>query len=131
ENTQISNVVTNNKMEKSESKNTITKMSLPDELTKFRQLWWDQGNMHPKANWENTPLPYELKSNVSWDQYAERTDKHNVHGMWEWKNGKVFVYELPAAPHESACAELMRSLNFALAGVYLTDYDFVSLGSMS
>ncbi|CAG8643589.1 12602_t:CDS:1, partial [Cetraspora pellucida] len=59
-------------------------------------------------------LPYELKSNVSWDQYVERTDKHNVHGMWEWNNGRVFVYELPSAPHESACAELIRLLSFAI-----------------
>ncbi|CAG8638634.1 23635_t:CDS:2 [Cetraspora pellucida] len=102
-----------------------------DELTKFRQLWWDQGNIHPKANWENAPLPYELKSNVSWDKYVERTDKHNVHGMWEWNNGKVFVYELPSAPHESACAGLIRLLNFELAGVFLTDYDFIFLGSMT
>ncbi|CAG8627835.1 11944_t:CDS:2, partial [Dentiscutata erythropus] len=35
------------------------------ELTKFRRLWWDQGNLHPKANWER--LPYELISNVSWE----------------------------------------------------------------
>ncbi|CAG8596791.1 21815_t:CDS:2 [Cetraspora pellucida] len=107
-------------MGKPESKNTITQMfncfpKFADELMKFRQLWWDQGNIHPKANWENAPLPYELKSNVSWDQYAERTDKNNVHGMWEWNNGRVFVYELPSAPHESACAELTRLFAFALA----------------
>ncbi|CAG8726525.1 11409_t:CDS:2, partial [Dentiscutata erythropus] len=93
-------------MEK-ESKNAVTQIpsyypKFVDELTKFRRLWWDQGNLHLKANWESASLPYELISDVSFEKFAERTDKHNVHGLWEWDQGKVVVYEPPLAPHESA-----------------------------
>ncbi|CAG8596807.1 8168_t:CDS:2 [Ambispora gerdemannii] len=72
-----------------------------DILTKFRELWWIQGNIHPSAKWEEASLPYMLKSDVDWEKYSERTDMFNVHGSWEWIDGKVYVYELPLGPHET------------------------------
>ncbi|KAF0496171.1 hypothetical protein F8M41_021070 [Gigaspora margarita] len=80
-----------------------------DMLKKYRDLWWCQGNLHPKAEWEKAKLPYVLAENVTIDKYEERTDRFNVHGLWEWnakleKNGiilgDVTVYELPSPAHE-------------------------------
>ncbi|CAG8568966.1 2277_t:CDS:2 [Ambispora gerdemannii] len=51
-----------------------------DILTKFQELWWIQGNIHPSAKWEEASLPYMLKSDVDWEKYSERTDMFNVHG---------------------------------------------------
>ncbi|CAG8524744.1 34357_t:CDS:2 [Gigaspora margarita] len=80
-----------------------------DMLKKYRDLWWCQGNLHPKAEWEKAKLPYVLAENVTIDKYEERTDRFNVHGLWEWnakleKNdiilGDVTVHELPTPAHE-------------------------------
>ncbi|CAG8678221.1 7902_t:CDS:2, partial [Funneliformis mosseae] len=71
---------------------TFQSLKSNDVLTKFRNLWWTDGNIHPSANWDEA-------SDVDWEKYTERNDMYNVHG-WEWINGNVYVYELPLLPHE-------------------------------
>ena len=44
-------------------------------------------------------LPYELVTDITYDTYVEQTDKHNIHGSWEWENGTVRVIELPSKFH--------------------------------
>ena len=36
-------------------------------------------------------LPYELVTDITYDAYVEQTDKHNIHGFWEWEDGTVRV----------------------------------------
>ncbi|CAG8644197.1 7422_t:CDS:2, partial [Diversispora eburnea] len=72
------------------------------DLAKYRELWWDQGNIHPNAHWDEA-------SNVDWEKYTERTDFFNVHGSWEWIDGNVYVYELPLGPHET-CSRVIERL---------------------
>nr|CAG8578660.1 4490_t:CDS:2 [Entrophospora candida] len=92
----------------SESKNII--------LTKFQELWWIQGNMHPSAKWEEA-------FDVDWEKYSERTDMFDVHGNWEWIDRKVYVYELPLRPHEicSSCQSftLLDNSNMLLIIEYI------------
>ncbi len=51
--------------------------------------------------------------------------KFNVHGSWEWINGKVYVYELPLGPHKT-CSEAIKGR------IRLADQEeiLVSLGSI-
>ncbi|CAG8510523.1 15775_t:CDS:2 [Dentiscutata erythropus] len=74
-----------------------------DALTKFRELWWNQGNIHPSARWEEA-------SDVSWEKYAERTDMFSVHGNWEWVDRKVYVYDLPLGPHCTCSCAIIREI---------------------
>ncbi|RHZ56494.1 hypothetical protein Glove_401g7 [Diversispora epigaea] len=106
------------------SSDVTIQLSKSNDLTKFRELWWIQGNIHPKAHWEEASLPYLLKSNVDWKKYTERTDFFNVHGSWEWIDGSVYVYELPLGPHETCSRAIDRE-------IYLKDPEriLVSLGS--
>ncbi|CAG8624134.1 362_t:CDS:10, partial [Diversispora eburnea] len=75
-----------------------------DVLTKFRELWWIQGNIHPKAHWDEA-------SDVDWEKYTERTDFFNVHGNWEWIDGNVCVYELPLGPHGTCSRAIERLIS--------------------
>ncbi|CAG8825856.1 17046_t:CDS:2, partial [Dentiscutata erythropus] len=74
-------------------------------------LWWIQGNIHPKAHWDEASLPYLLKSDVDWEKYTERTDFFNVHGNWEWIDGNVCVYELPLGPHGTCSRAIERLIS--------------------
>ncbi|CAH1765874.1 15527_t:CDS:2 [Entrophospora sp. SA101] len=114
-----------NSVSETSSGATIQLSKSNDILTKFRELWWIQGNLHPKAKWEEASLPYMLKSDVDWEKYSERTDMFNVHGSWEWIDRKVYVYELPLGPHET-CSEAIKRL------IHLKDPEMmlVALGSV-
>ncbi|CAG8664017.1 1181_t:CDS:2, partial [Ambispora gerdemannii] len=68
-----------------------------DELTKFRKLWWNQGNIHPK------PKSIEINSNLEVN---------------------VRVYELPSASHEAGCSTIMWLLIGAVVHVLGTNADF-------
>ena len=77
-------------------------------------------------------LPYELATEVPFDTYVERTDKHNIHGLWEWENGTVFVIELPTKFHERCIGAIVREINLAIGGgVRSTNVDVLSDGSTS
>jgi len=97
------------------------------EEEKFRRLWWDQGNMHPKANWENAVLPYVLKTNVTAEEFIRRTDFFNVRGMWEWDDGTVRVYELPRAPHGTAVGALKGRVVLATGAVMGTNDGLIDM----
>ncbi|CAG8531073.1 1287_t:CDS:2, partial [Diversispora eburnea] len=45
---------------------------------------------------------------VTLDEYKHCTDKFNVHGLWEWTNYKVSVYELPLELYET-CIDTITS----------------------
>ncbi|CAG8536722.1 10873_t:CDS:2 [Diversispora eburnea] len=54
----------------------------PDgELTKLRRLWWEEGNIHPQANWEEAIFPYVLAEGITLEEYERRTDEFNVCAM--------------------------------------------------
>ena len=41
-----------------------------------------------------------LATNITVEDYEQRSEKFNIHGCWEWSDGKVIIYELPSMPHE-------------------------------
>ncbi|RHZ69541.1 hypothetical protein Glove_283g89 [Diversispora epigaea] len=42
----------------------------PDkELSKFRRLWWEEGNIHPQAKWEEAELPYIIAEGIALEEY--------------------------------------------------------------
>ncbi|CAI2181134.1 15079_t:CDS:2, partial [Funneliformis geosporum] len=72
-----------------------------EELRKLRRLWWEEGNIHPQAKWEEAKLPYVIAKEITLDEYEKRTDEFNVHGLWEWINYEIIIYELPLKHHET------------------------------
>ncbi|RHZ82617.1 hypothetical protein Glove_107g6 [Diversispora epigaea] len=103
---------------------------MSDELKKFRRLWWDQGNLHPKADWDNVKLPYLLAESITYEEYERRGDMFNVHGCWEWCNGKVIIIELPSDPHEICICSISRELMNCCGSVIHTDAEIYGLGSI-
>ncbi|CAI2194041.1 14097_t:CDS:2 [Funneliformis geosporum] len=99
------------------------------ELKKYRQYWWKTGKLHSKARWEEATLPYELTTEVPFDTYVERTDKYNIHGWWEWKNGTVIVIELPTKFHERCVGAIIREINLVTGGVRSTNVDILYDGA--
>ncbi|KAF0496172.1 hypothetical protein F8M41_021071 [Gigaspora margarita] len=108
------------------------------DLKKYRDLWWCQGNLHPKAEWEKAKLPYVLAENVTIDKYEERTDRFNVHGFWEWsakleKNGiflgDVTIYELPTLAHEACICAFSKLFVKQCAPVDNTDAEIYGVAA--
>ncbi|CAG8461241.1 2955_t:CDS:2 [Scutellospora calospora] len=44
------------------------------------------------------------------DEYEIRTDKFNIHGLWEWTNYKVSIYELPLEPHKTCIGAITEDM---------------------
>ncbi|RHZ43781.1 hypothetical protein Glove_856g42 [Diversispora epigaea] len=95
----------------------------------LRSLWWEEGNIHPEAKWEEAILPYVLVEGVTLEEYERRTDIFNVRGLWEWTKNKVLVYELPEMPHETCICAIVKELNNCWSLVDHTDATILGLGS--
>ncbi|CAI2174797.1 14161_t:CDS:2 [Funneliformis geosporum] len=102
-----------------------------EKLKKYRNYWWKTGNYHPKAKWEEASIPYELATDVSWEEYVEKTDKYNIHGWWEWENGTVNVIELPLRFHEYCVSAITQEIYEATRSVKCTYFGIFASGSMS
>ncbi|CAG8648167.1 19840_t:CDS:2 [Dentiscutata erythropus] len=87
-------------------------MDTLDTLKKYRDLWWNQGNLHPIAEWEKVKLPYVLVENVIVDKYEEHRDRFNVHACWEW---------LPLQAHEVCINEISHLMMEQCLPVKRTD----------
>jgi len=99
------------------------------KLAKFRRLWWDEGNFHPDADWEEAKLPYVLAEGVTLEEYEVRTEKFNICGLWEWSDGKVIIYELPSDIHEICKAEISARLNSQFDSVRRSDAMIIGTAS--
>ncbi|CAB4438085.1 unnamed protein product [Rhizophagus irregularis] len=98
-------------------------------LNYYRNLWWKSGEFSSKAKWEQVTLPYVLVDNVSLREYELRTDKFNIHGLWEWKNNKVMIYELPSKPHETCIYAINKVISRACTAVDYTNSRILNLGA--
>ncbi|RHZ47533.1 hypothetical protein Glove_578g36 [Diversispora epigaea] len=107
---------------------TVSKQKMSD-YTYFRSLWWKEGNIHSEAKWEEATLPYMLAEGVTLDEYERRTDEFNVHGLWEWTNYKVSVYELPLKPHEHCINAIIKEFNECCRQVNRTDVRIMGCGA--
>ncbi|CAG8614808.1 22705_t:CDS:2, partial [Cetraspora pellucida] len=67
---------------------------------------------------------------VTLDEYECRTDKFNVHGLWEWTNYKVSVYELPLEPHETCIGAITKIINRSCSAVDFTDASIMNFGAI-
>ncbi|RHZ82250.1 hypothetical protein Glove_110g117 [Diversispora epigaea] len=101
---------------------------MPDYIY-FRSLWWKKGNIHPEAKWEEATLPYMLAEGVTLNKYERRTDEFNIHGLWEWTNYKVLVYELPSEPHENCISVIITEINEKCNPVRRTDAKIIGFGA--
>ncbi|RHZ61367.1 hypothetical protein Glove_348g28 [Diversispora epigaea] len=99
------------------------------ELKKYRKLWWDQGILHPKANWDNTELPYILIEGVSLEKYEQRGDFFNIHNFWEWSCDTVTVVELPTKIHEVCVGSISFELMNACRDIMRTNAQIYNLGA--
>ena len=59
-----------------------------------------------------------LATGVSWDEYAEKTDKYNVHG-WD---GSVNVVELPGRFREACAGAIVKQIGRQAGCVEGTDF---------
>ncbi|CAG8802986.1 23047_t:CDS:2, partial [Dentiscutata erythropus] len=87
------------------------------ECNFYRSLWWDKGEFSEKAKWEEVALPYVLATGITIEEYEQRTEKFSIRSCWEWREGKVIIYEFPSAPHEvcvsAITSEIMNGCNNA------------------
>ncbi|RHZ78308.1 hypothetical protein Glove_166g3 [Diversispora epigaea] len=81
-----------------------------EELKNLRRLWWEEGNIHPRAKWEEAMLPYMIAEGITLEEYEERTDKFNVRGLWEWVDYNVIIYELPSKHHETFISSVTKEI---------------------
>ncbi|CAG8439442.1 8527_t:CDS:2 [Diversispora eburnea] len=93
-----------------------------NELKKFQKLWWDQGILHPKANWAQV-------EGVSLEKYEYHCDIFNIHELCEWSNGIVTIIELASRPHEICINSINRVLLHQCDTVAFTDTEIYGLGS--
>ncbi|CAG8632497.1 8615_t:CDS:2 [Diversispora eburnea] len=107
---------------------TVSIQKMPD-YTYFRSLWWTEGNIHPEAKWEEAKLPYVLVEGVTLEEYERRTDEFNVHGLWEWTNYKVSVYELPLKPHETCISAIIKYFNKSCGDADDTNARIIGFGA--
>ena len=49
--------------------------------------------------------------------------------MWEWKNNKVMIYELPSKPHETCICAINKVMSRAYSAVDYTDARILNLGA--
>ncbi|CAG8602950.1 13859_t:CDS:2 [Funneliformis mosseae] len=100
-----------------------------EKLKIYRNYWWKTGNFHPKAKWEEVSLPYELVTDVSWEEYVEKTDKYNIHGLWDWENGAVNVIEIPSSFHDICVGAIVQQISGATISVMSTNQSILNFGS--
>ncbi|CAG8658400.1 16583_t:CDS:2 [Funneliformis mosseae] len=101
-----------------------------EELRKLRRLWWEEGNIHPQAKWEEAKLPYVIAKDITLDEYEKRTDEFNVHGLWEWINYEVIIYELPLKRHETFIGSITSEIMEKCLPAKRTDAEIGNLGAI-
>jgi len=74
-------------------------------------------------------LPYVLATGIIIEDYEERVENFNIHGCWEWSEGKVIIYELPSAPHEICIGRISCEIINACRNVLGTPAEICSLGA--
>ena len=72
-----------------------------------------------------------LATGITLEDYEERVEKFNIHGCWEWSNGKVIIYELPSAPHEICIGAIVKEIYKSCSNADRTDAEIYSCGSTS
>ena len=72
-----------------------------------------------------------LATGITLEDYEERVEKFNIHGCWEWSNGKVIIYELPSLPHEVGIGAITSDIIESLISAKRTDAEIYSCGSTS
>ncbi|CAI2188300.1 3819_t:CDS:2, partial [Funneliformis geosporum] len=95
----------------------------------YRNLWWEKGEFSEKAKWEEVTLPYVLATNITIEDYEERTEEFNIHGCWEWSNGKILIYEFPSMPHEVGISAIVKQINKQCGNADGTDAEIYGFGS--
>ncbi|CAB5094601.1 unnamed protein product [Rhizophagus irregularis] len=95
----------------------------------YRNLWWNKGEFSEKAKWEEVTLPYVLATDVTIEEYEQRTEKFNIHGCWEWSDGKVIIYELPSMPHEVCISAVSEEISNACRHVRGTPAQIYGFGA--
>ena len=76
-------------------------------------------------------LPYVLATGIIIEDYEERVEKFNIHGYWEWSEGKVIIYELPSMPHEVVIGAVTRMLMYQCHAVAFTNAEIDGFGGTS
>lgn len=76
-------------------------------------------------------LPYVLATNVTIEEYEQRTEKFNIHGCWECSDGKIIIYELPSIQHEVCISAVSEEILNACRYVRGTPAQIYGFGATS
>ena len=75
----------------------------------------DEFNSLPRDE-QASKLPFCIAENVTLKQFHEKCNRLESGGCfrWEFKDGEVWIYELPLAPHEDTAGELISEIKLGL-----------------
>jgi hypothetical protein len=76
-------------------------------------------------------LPHVLAEGIDIEEYERRTENFNIHGCWEWVEGKVVIYEFPSMPHEVCISAIVQTINVACGPVMGAPEQIYGFGSTS
>jgi len=72
-----------------------------------------------------------LVTGIAIEEYEKRTEKFNIHGCWEWSDGKIIIYELPSMPHEVGIGAIAKEIIKSCIDADGTNAEIYSRGSTS
>ncbi|CAG8484659.1 12092_t:CDS:2 [Dentiscutata erythropus] len=77
------------------------------EATNKEKFWWVKGT-YPSINGER--LPFVLARDVSFKEFAKKTEDAKAGRFWDYDKGIVTIIELPYGDHEGAISEFNRQI---------------------
>ncbi|CAG8635392.1 9521_t:CDS:2 [Scutellospora calospora] len=77
------------------------------EATDKEKSWWFEGTC-PPINGER--LPVVLAKNVSFKEFAKKSERAKTGRFWDYDKGIVTAIELPSGDHEGAIGEFSRQI---------------------
>ncbi|CAG8464019.1 36802_t:CDS:2 [Racocetra persica] len=77
------------------------------EATDKEKIWWVEGT-YPSINGERLPLV--LARDVSFEEFAKKSENAKAGRFWDYDKGIVTIIELPSGDHEGTIGEFTRQI---------------------
>ena len=72
-----------------------------------------------------------LATGTTLENYEQRTENFNIHGCWEWVEGKIIIYEFPSMAHEVGTSAIFKQINRHISNADDTNAEIHGAGSTS
>jgi len=70
-----------------------------------------------------------LAKGIDIEEYERRIENFNIHGCWEWSDGKIIIYELPSMPHEVGIGAIAKEIVKRCINADGTDAEIYNCGA--